>query len=50
MTKQEFLTDCESICFDCAGKPFKVIAPGVSLCFKCYVKELYDRFIRRLTR
>lgn len=40
MNEEEFLLDCESICFDCASTyRLKRLSPGVALCLPCRIKE-----------
>jgi hypothetical protein len=43
IARRRFALDCESICFECAGKFFlKKMHEGVSLCFWCRVKEYFS--------
>ena len=40
MNEQEWLKDCESICFECGtDKDLKITSEGVALCPNCLEKE-----------
>jgi hypothetical protein len=45
MTQEEFDTDCESICWECASTfKLKRLGEGVALCLWCRIKEWIDKF------